>query len=690
MTGSLRGFLGAMFVVAAVACSSGSGGSADVAVAPDAAGDDATADVVALQDASDVTPSDVAVSSDGEGDAAPEVTADVYDPAACEPVDSVPQDEPDPAQSKFALALFHFNLQYVAGGLEFVDDDGNTVTLFPGSSNGWDNEAVEDWIIRETFEPVVDFYLDHPDWKVNFELQAYMIEVIAERFPPLIGKLRTLTQRGQMELMSFHYSDQLFLAFPREDLRRSIVETKAIFARYCLPLAPSVFNQEGQAGEGRQAMLVDEGYQIGVFPKNLWRYLHGDGPRWPYYASKGGDLIVGPGDVDPESGIEVSWLFLDDGELLAPTEGMDPYFATVATYDPNRLVQWEQKIQEKVDQGYRISHVSDYVRHLKARDLEQPEAPPLLDGTWQPPSTDSIHRWLGGRGNVWWTIEKDNAIRTENVRVRHELLMAQTLRDYLEAEGADTAAIDPSLHQAWRDLWLAQVSDATGINPWLAEIVYGERHNAAALHAVQDVMDDMKELLGTPYVQIDTADGTVETVEDIPQAEPPAPADPQLAVTVKADGRTVDEQWFESGMIAEHYELRLIFPTAEDAPGDADDPRWVEVCFPRTEDRILYSPGLLDDELVDYGFEEFAWTEGEVYLPLANGLIGLGDDIWLLKDTRAVHIAARLRPDNDQICFIDEVAPMEAFTWVFHVLPGTAAEALALADRLNVHPFGFR
>ena len=85
-------------------------------------------------------------------------------------------------------------------------------------------------------------------------------------------KLREAAQKNIVEVVSFHYSDQLFLAYPRLDMERSVALTKELFSDLCVPLSPVVFNQEGQAGEGRHTFMADHDYSIAVFPKNLFRY----------------------------------------------------------------------------------------------------------------------------------------------------------------------------------------------------------------------------------------------------------------------------------------------------------------------------------------------------------------------------------------------------------------------------------
>ncbi|MCK7482831.1 MAG: hypothetical protein M0C28_41205 [Candidatus Moduliflexus flocculans] len=70
---------------------------------------------------------------------------------------------------RFSLSMFHFNVQYVPGGTTgFLGDD-------PNPAFALDDEQVQD-IITESFEPVLDLFLAHPDWKVTLEMQGLMVE----------------------------------------------------------------------------------------------------------------------------------------------------------------------------------------------------------------------------------------------------------------------------------------------------------------------------------------------------------------------------------------------------------------------------------------------------------------------------------------------------------------------------------
>ena len=111
------------------------------------------------------------------------------------------------------------------------------------------------------------------------------------------------------------------------------------------------------------------------------------------------------------------------------------------------------------------------------------------------------------------------------------------------------------------------------------------------------------------------------------------------------------------------------------------------MAFPRLAEEFSYSPGLMEDEVRTYAVTDFSWQMGEAWLPLANGLIGIGDGWWVLKHVRTMHIAARIRPKVALIDFVDAaLQPPTAPKWRFTVFKGGAIAALALANRINIYP----
>ncbi|MFA6032848.1 MAG: hypothetical protein WC889_08125 [Myxococcota bacterium] len=621
---------------------------------------------------------------------------------ACKQVDPPPF-TPDPAQKKFALSMFHFNEQYVAGGLDTVMKDGTRV-VFGGLENfkGWTERKLDDWYITQTFEPTLDMYLRHPSWKADIEFQGYLLELIAAKYPAVLEKLRIGAATGQLELVSIHYSDQLFVAFPRADLQKSVDLTKDIFGWNCVPLSPVVFNQEGEDGEGKHAFMAQNGYTTDVYPTNLFLYYHQGLSRAPWYHSRGVDVVVGPGDgyrsdlpfvfekFEP-SGIEVTWTFYDDGDLMAFPP--DPYFAPFANKDDiaANIAAYERKLMDLESKGYKITSVGDFTAHLRAQGVEKPPLPPVIDGSWQPIDTQSIWRWLGGRSLApYASKECDNTVRSLNYRARTDCAAAQILLGELKKRGKADQAVESAMLTAWKELMLGEVTDATGITPWEGEFNYGIVHSDNAQAAAAKVVAAWQKASGWLHTKVDISAGTVEKVAAIPTPEPPILAQAPFDVTVDAPTRTTSLNWYEAGTDA--YTIELAFgpsadPTGEDAPSCV-----VTLTLPRYEESFIYSPALLDDEVVSIPISTFSYQAPTAYLPLANGLVGLGNGWWVVKDARVVNIAATYPIGGDHVIrFVDATAdPVSGDVWKFHVIKGDESAALEISRRINTAPVVYR
>jgi hypothetical protein len=590
------------------------------------------------------------------------------------------------ARSKFAVSLFHYNIEYVIGGLEMTLPDGSKKRFLDKPANaGWDNEKTEDYIVRETLLPILQMYDKHPGWGVDIELQAYMVEVMADRHPETLDLLRKLAQRGQVEVVSFHYAAQLFMAFSKEDQVRSLNKTKAIFEQHCLPLSGVVFNQEGQAGEGRQALLLEQGWKIGVFPKNLWRYAHKNAePYWPLYSSEGGDLIVGPGGIDPTSGIQLAWNFLDDGELRAVGETSagpyNPYFAPDAPHDPKRVAEFEAELAKTEQDGFYLTTISNYVAHVKERNVKAKAAPPLLDGTWQAPSTASIKKWLGGSGIPFGFEERDANIRAGNALASQHLRALELLTQWAKtSKGVDTAAVEAALPELWKDLWHAEVSDCTGINPWLGEVMFGLGLNAQIEAEIADHAKALLTAAGAAHAQVDLQSKTVTPLQTLPVEQLPEAVEAPIDITLTGE-RLATPSWVKSGDNRWRLEVDIA-PATEDSYE-----RLLMLDWPRYTDAVSYSPALIEDQVRTIPLSAFQFLQEEAWLPLANGLIGLGNGWWVIKHVTQQHIAARIAPADKFIRFQDETTRPGAMTWRFELFQGEAKDALTLANRINITP----
>jgi hypothetical protein len=566
------------------------------------------------------------------------------------------------AQEKYALAMFHFNVQYVAGGM---------VGYWAVPNPGVDIEApvIEDLIITESLEPVVDLFEKHPSWGVDLEMQGYMLDVIAARHPALLEKMRVMAKSGQIDIVSFHYSDQLFIAYPQEDWERSQALTAATFAKHDVPLSRSVFCQEGQAGMALAPAMKERGYRTLVWPKNLWGYQHGDFEAQPLYKLGDVFMVAGSKGVNyQEDGVDiaVTWSFLDDGELLA-TGDLNPYFPDVFRHKPEEVAAYEAELLGLEAQGFTITTVDKYVEAVKDK-VPLADPPPLLDGTWQPNSTDGVLRWLGGRG-LWGQNERDNDVRTLGAIAHRELVAAETIA---KEAGIDATA---ALGSAWRLLFLGQVSDATGINPFRGEIEYGIGHFTEALRIARDVISEAKAAMGSESVAIDPDGGTVTSVDAQAEAQEEAgtPIDPPIGLVIDAGDRQVSQAWEEIGPGRRRVTISV-------GPGEGT---LVTAMFPGSGPDFITTRALADATPVTFSRADFTFEH--FYLALPTGVISLNPNLFVIKDQARTHIAAKITSDSGDVTFVDDTVPaLESMEWVFYLFEGTAEEAVKEARALNV------
>jgi MYXO-CTERM domain-containing protein len=554
----------------------------------------------------------------------------------------------------FVVSMLHFNLQYCAGGYEGLFAD------WPS-----DNESIEDQIVVESFEPVLDMLLEHPTWGMDLELQGYMVDVLAERHPDVLDKLRTLNESGQVELISFHWSDQLWLAYPPLDQERSLELTAATFEEHGLVLSDVVFTQEGQFGVGMLREMPEHGYRVALMPHNLGEYWWGYEPDRTLYAY-GDDVLVLPGGsslTSADGSYQVQWSFFDDGELLA-TGDVTPYLGPAFVEDPEAVAAFVADMEAREAAGAKISTIGDYVAAVESRGTEP--LPPVLDGTWQPGETTNLGLWMGGSG-LWGQDERDNEVRTTVMTARHAVAAAEAL-----AEG--DPELQPTVEEAWKEVLLAEVSDATGWNPYPTEVQYARDHAASAVALAQEIAQAGCEANGTSSVVVDLATGGVAWgyAEGELATTPIEPTD--LDVTVGE--RDASVAWSVVEGIDDVLHVDVTFPMGEGAPS---------VGFAWDGLVVATTPAMLDEvvavDAADVAAEEFG-------LALPNGLVRLSEDVWLIKRTDSVHLAGVFSKSAGTVRFEDHTLPAaQEATWRFLVVLGDEARALEVARDANVTPW---
>lgn len=530
---------------------------------------------------------------------------------------------------RYALALYHFNVEFVAG-----------------------SRSAEDAVVTESFEPLLDMYLRHPDWGADLEMQGYMVEVLAERHPKVLAKLQKVVSGGRVGIVCCHYADQLVLAFPREDLEWGIAIDDEVLAENGLPRSTVAFFQEGQFGEGLLACLAGNGWKVAVAAKGTYDFWQPKDEA-PLLESRG--VVVVPGmsrsfAAPDGTRIEVDWTKLGDGEPVAT--GSNPYgLKKRFRFDPEVLGGYEKHIADREQRGDRIVSVSRYVDEVLQIGVVPSPAKPYLDSPWKGDNPEQVYLWMGRHDQP---VEDDVGIHTEVVQARQAVLRATAVAGDSDAE---------PVVRAWKHLLRAQVSDSTGWAPLPVEMTYAREHAQAAIRAAEEVE-------GPEASWVDT-----RTRE---QCEAPAePAGKQVdhgPLRVRIEGTITDRQvWtrLREGL----HELRVRFTLL---PWKAGHGR---VVFPSAAGEVLYSPAGLDTEIVAIPWDPL--TPDHAYLALPNGLIGVGNDVWVVQDHRAGFSSCRV--SRDEVSFEVEGGSRLTHEWRFLVVEGREA-ALDLALRTNVWP----
>jgi hypothetical protein len=221
-------------------------------------------------------------------------------------------------------------------------------------------------------------------------------------------------------------------------------------------------------------------------------------------------------------------------------------------------------------------------------------------------------------------------------------------------------------------MFLGQVTDASGINPFRGEIQYGISHLAESLRIAREVIVDAKRALGMDAVVIDPAAGTVVAGDGDPLVATGTPRAAAVAIAVEGD-RAVSQSWVD--LAPGHSRVALTIAAAESSK--------VGIRFPGVVDKSLgVSLALGDDQTP--GLDRAAFAFQKFHFALPTGWIGLGGGKFVVKDMGQIHLAAEITAKSGDVLFEDQtLAPDESQTWVFHVLEGTAKDAAALAIALN-------
>ncbi len=586
---------------------------------------------------------------------------------------------------KVSLGVFHYNAQYVAGRRDSY----------------WKQTLA-------SLIPQLKFHKHHPNWKCDLEISGHHLLFLERHFPVVLETLRKLNNAGTIELVTVHYSDQIYMAYPKRDLVESIKICDEIYTKLGLIKSPVWFGQENFFGEGIARVMNETGYKIALVNRSQYSYFHAQEPRAAYYRFKGlePDVLLA-GTNGQENIVQQNWNFWGDGELA---------FARANIYmpgygpSPQKYAQRVARYQKQEAEGVEFLTVTEYIDWCKKEGLQPAELLPILDGSWNHFQYGGTYLWMG---TYRFPFERDGDIRSLTYQSRAKLLAAERLVEVARQAGVKVDTETKNLRLAWKHQLLAEVSDSTGQTPVKIEVVYSQVEAQRTITLAQKIIQAVIAKYGISPFAINTKSGKIiqeQTWKDIAgENRTKIPReDFQRALglhfwfqnvhryTVKlgfqqvGDRRFDLEVNFQSKYTPFHQRVLSLFRTRKKmglAHALEDHLcTYSGLWWDWDGKTIAYCPAAMEEEPVVYAASTF--DNGRQWIPAPNGYLQVKPDLHLVKHNAFgnTHMCITCDPQNKRMGLILLDAPKTPFLWRLSFIRGTREEAVGFANQMNVWP----
>jgi len=545
------------------------------------------------------------------------------------------------AQEKYAIGMFHFNLQYVAGDYK-----------------------IENRIIKESLFPVLQFFEKNPSFKSDIEIQGYAIEVLAEEHPEVLALLKKLINRNQIELVIAHYSDQFFIAYPAFDLQKSIEISDQILAKQGMKRSRVFFGQEIQWTPAYASALKGK-YDVVVTSSDPHSFYR-DKTLPLVDVRYGNDHILGLIDSEKKlNGLEWDYAFLDDGEVFNSLDYRSNFYRV-----PEQEKESIDRFKKLQSEGYKFVTMTELVNKIKnLKGYQIPEYAFVPEGTWNM-SVCGPYMWMGRQRSG---VETDGITRALCYQMRNVLLAVERLVEYAGSKGIDVTELKALLEKAWRHLLLAEVSDSSGWTPWAVEVQYTANEVANAKKVIKEISEKLKAILPLENKTwlIETQSGKVAPHDAVGKPEAKASILP-VAVAVRAEKYTSTVKQINENLYR--------FDIQCDRPADGA----VEIVFDTAAEGLYYSAGSGEEVAVQIPTD----LKHDPAFSLSNGFIYLNNGYSLVKDCSVEHLAATWKVKDKKLVFRQELnEDNKSMNMRFYLLKGSVNDGLKLGNQLNTWPF---
>ncbi len=587
---------------------------------------------------------------------------------------------------KVSLGIFHYNAQYVAGRRDSY----------------WKQTLA-------SLIPQLKFHKHHPNWKCNLEISGHHLLFLERHFPSVLNVLRKLNNAGTIDMVTVHYSDQIYMAYPKRDLVESIKICDEIYAKLGLVKSPVWFGQENFFGEGITRVMQENGYRVALVNRSQYSYFHSQQPKAAYYRFKepGIDVLLG-GTNGQENVVQQNWNFWGDGELAFAQANI--YFPGYGP-SPKKYAERVARYKKQEADGVEFLTVTEYIDWCKKERLPPAELLPILDGSWNHFQYGGTYLWMG---TSRFPFERDGDVRSLTYQSRTKLLAAEGLVTVAKQAGIDVGTEMRNLRVAWKHQLLAEVSDSTGQTPVKIEVVYSLVEARRTLALAERIIQAVMAKYDRAPCAIDTGSG--RSLPDAEWRDLSGGNRTQISLntfqtsldlhlwcqmvkrrTVKSTFYQVGNHRFDidisflSNCTPFHQRVLSLLRTRQ-KPGLA---RALEdhLCtysglwWDWKSDSIAYCPATMEEEPVEYSLSTF--EEGRQWIPAPNGYLQVRPDLHVIKHNAFgnTHLCFTCDAKNKRMGLILLNPPKTPFNWRLSFIRGTRDEAVTFANQLNVWPF---
>ena len=569
---------------------------------------------------------------------------------------------------KALLTLFHFNVQYVTG-------DINRYHRY----------------CSEAITPFLQTVLRNPHWRVSVEMAGSGLEFLNDHYPRTIRLLRDLIEGERIELISSTYTPSLWVAFPRKDLLSSIELNRTCLQRLGLPASRVFFAQE--AFFGPAVGTLGAFFDVSLCKDDYLTYFASFKHTAPLYSLGRMPVIVGEGHLLNELGArcrssrwcgpaltewhrqrlggarrrrspkgppapvhaygETAWRWYHMGSGHHFCTCFSPEDASRFFCDPLWLASNEYVLNSFSDEGFRLATVTEFFNAV--RQYPPIPLPPLLEGSWNSKNSRGVLAWMGQERNAWEDIPGLLALAWRAGAALRRLEQGT-------GDGArNNAELDKSVAEAWRIQLFAECSDPFGWRPTPGETRFGFEAAEQALRAVASLREVYE---GPP-----SAEMILQYAVNRPLTRPNRP------LVFGPAPRFFGARGAKSFLILDQDRAvwDLQFTSLEAHCG---------VEFAASVEELIYCPSAMESEVFRIPLRDL--RPRIVCVPLTNGLIGVGDGVYLIRDNALGYVAARLDRVKRVVSFgIDRPTKGKEYSWRFFVVRGRVEDAIGFANRIN-------